>query len=326
MINTTPCQMARRRHFLCWAALKVFGKPPNLRVAERLELRGNAFLNILDRQPRRIALVFGLVLIVGIGVVDVLTGPELSFSIFYLLPVFLTTLVAGRFAGIAASTISALVWLVADSAAGARYTLWWAPYWNVTVRWGTFLLVAMLLSILLGQLRKEQEMAGADPLTGALNFRGFYRAVTAELDRAARYSRSVTLAFLDVDDFKTVNDAFGHSQGDACLRLVAATVRRHIRQVDALGRLGGDEFVLLLPETGPEAGRYVVEKLRQALLTSMGDAGYAVTFSIGMASTNDGGVMHVDDLVGQADRLMYEAKKSGKNAVRQEVVGSKTLV
>src|SRR5437016_8178006 len=96
MINTTPCQMARRRHFLCWAGLKVFGKPPNLRVAERLELRGNAFLNILDRQPRRIALVFGLVLIVGIGVVDVLTGPELSFSIFYLLPVFLTTLVAGR--------------------------------------------------------------------------------------------------------------------------------------------------------------------------------------------------------------------------------------
>ena len=177
----TPCQMARRRHFLCWAGLKVFGKPPNLRVAERLELRGNAFLNILDRQPRRIALVFGLVLIVGIGVVDVLTGPELSFSIFYLLPVFLTTLVAGRFAGIAASTISALVWLVADSAAGARYTLWWAPYWNVAVRWGTFLLVAMLLSILLGQLRKEQEMAGADPLTGALNFRGFYRAVTAEL-------------------------------------------------------------------------------------------------------------------------------------------------
>jgi len=93
-----------------------------------------------------------------------------------------------------------------------------------------------------------------------------------------------------------------------------------------LGRLGGDEFVLLFPETGPEAGRHVVEKLRQVLLASMSDAGYAVTFSIGMASTNGGAATNVDDLVGQADRLMYEAKKSGKNAVRQEVVGSKTLV
>jgi len=289
-------------------------------------LPGNASLNIFDKRPRRMVLVLGLGLIVAIGVVDVLTGPELSFSVFYLLPVFLTTFAAGRPAGIAVSTISAVVWLVADSASGAHHSLWWAPYWNASVRLGTFLTVTMLVSALMGQLRKEQEMAGADPLTGALNSRGFYRAVTAELDRAARYHRSVTLAFLDVDDFKTVNDAFGHSQGDACLRLVAATVRRHLRQVDVLGRLGGDEFVLLFPETGPEAGRYVVEKLRQALLASMGDAGYAVTFSIGMASTNGGAATSVDDLVGQVDRLMYEAKKSGKNAVRQEVVGSKTLV
>src|SRR5437867_4834458 len=229
-------------------------------------------------------LVLGLGLIVAIGVVDVLTGPELSFSVFYLLPVFLTTFAAGRPAGIAVSTISAVVWLVADSASGAHYSLWWAPYWNASMRLGTFLTVTMLVSVLMGQLRKEQEMAGADPLTGALNFRGFYRAVTAELDRAARYSRSVTLAFLDVDDFKTVNDAFGHSQGDACLRLVTATVRRHIRQVDALGRLGGDEFVLLLPETGPEAGGYVGEKLRQAILKFMGGAVFAVTFRQGCAS------------------------------------------
>src|SRR5437667_9953496 len=95
-------------------------------------------------------LVLGLGLIVAIGVVDVLTGPDLSFPVFYLLPVFLTTFAAGRPAGIAVSTISAVVWLVADAASGAHPSLCCAPYWNASVGLGTVLAGTMLVSALVG--------------------------------------------------------------------------------------------------------------------------------------------------------------------------------
>src|SRR3989442_12864008 len=120
MTGPTPCQPARRRHFMDPGilpdGLKILGETPKSTVAERSELLGNAFLNIFNKRPSRLVLVLGLGLIVAIGVVDVLTGPELSFSIFYLLPIFLTTFAAGRPAGDSVSTIRAVLWAVAGPA------------------------------------------------------------------------------------------------------------------------------------------------------------------------------------------------------------------
>jgi len=263
----------------------------------------------LATQSRWVVLAVGLVLAVVVGLVDYLTGPELSISILYLLPVSLTTYAAGLSTGVIASVVSAVFWFAADALAGAHYSHWWIPYWNAGVRLGFFLTVTALLGALVRELRREQEMARMDPLTEVLNSRGFREILDMELIRAERYDRPLTLAYFDVDGFKTVNDTMGHGEGDTCLRLIATTVRHHLRAADVVGRLGGDEFAVLLPETTTESAARVVEKLRQVLLAGVRHAGYPVTFSIGIASRGDGR-MTVDDLLGRADALMYKAKKS----------------
>jgi diguanylate cyclase (GGDEF)-like protein len=108
-------------------------------------------------------------------------------------------------------------------------------------------------------MEREKEAARTDSLTGAMNSRAFGELATAELHRARRYERPFTIAYVDIDDFKAVNDRFGHSSGDTLLRLVAETMKHNSRAVDVIARVGGDEFVILFPETGPGPAHVVTQ-------------------------------------------------------------------
>ena len=154
-------------------------------------------------------------------------------------------------------------------------------------------------------------------LTGAFNRRHIEEVVKREFERADRYGRPLTVAMLDADHFKRVNDSYGHQVGDDVLRELADRCRRTLRSNDVLGRYGGEEFVIVFPETGLDEARVVAERLRGAIAerpVSTGDLSLPVTVSIGLATSSRG--QTPDSLLARADAALYAAKRGGRNLVR----------
>ncbi|MFQ5935411.1 MAG: diguanylate cyclase [Acidiferrobacterales bacterium] len=165
-----------------------------------------------------------------------------------------------------------------------------------------------------------QALAIRDQLTGLFNRRYFDEAIAAEVARASRYSRDLSIIFLDVDFFKKYNDQYGHQHGDMVLKKISQIVKENIRQIDIATRYGGEEFVVILPET-PKADAYTVaEKIRQVVEETAASAvgsrnATAITVSAGVASLGQDS-MNAHQLIAKADQAVYEAKRTGRNAVR----------
>ena len=259
-----------------------------------------------------------LLLLCILGILDYLSGFEISFAFFYLLPVCLAAWTMSRGAAFFVSFVSAVVWQMANSLAGEQWSTALVSTWNTGTRLGFFFVVSWLLAALRKALDHEAQAARTDFLTGLLNSRAFYEIAELEFKRADRYRHPVTIAYIDVDDFKLINDQFSHSVGDEVLQSVGRTLLRHVRATDSIARLGGDEFSLLLPETDREAAEVLVQRLRQDQLEEMEKRKWEVTFSIGVltCATPPG---DVHEMIRMADQVMYEAKNSGKNAVRYSV-------
>jgi len=274
----------------------------------------------LDKQSKWHWITLGFAIVVLVGVIDHITGPELFVSIFYLLPIFLVTWFTERWMGVTISIVSAITWLITDFTAGHAYSYPAIPYWNMIVRLGTFLIMTLILSALKKALEHEKELARTDPLTGVANGRYFITLADMEINRARRYKHSFTVVYIDLDNFKTVNDHFGHSTGDALLRSVAHTIRNNIRATDIVGRLGGDEFAILLPETGPEPAEVITHKVQKVNLDVMQKNEWPVTFSIGVV-TFVSPPSTVDEMLKISDGVMYAAKKTNKNAIKYEIFG-----
>jgi len=163
-------------------------------------------------------------------------------------------------------------------------------------------------------LTRERSAARVDFLTGILNRRGFYEIAGSESQRSRRYKRPLSLVYVDLDNFKGVNDSMGHDAGDELLTEVAAVIHSEVRGTDTVGRLGGDEFAVLLPETDQEQGRIVVDKVQKQLLEAMQQKNWPVTFSIGLISFQTP-PESIDEMVRGADKVMYSVKLKGKNSV-----------
>jgi diguanylate cyclase (GGDEF)-like protein len=267
-----------------------------------------------SKKLRSLALfALGLVLIVLIGLVDYLSGAEISFSIFYLVPILFITWKMGRKAGVFISVSGAIIWFVSDNAV-AHYSHSLIPYWNAFVRLGFFLITSLMLSKLKSELEKEKELGRIDPLTGVNNSRSFYEAASSEIERSKRYGHIFSAAYIDLDDFKSINDNLGHSTGDQLLHQVAFIMRQSLRKIDVTSRVGGDEFVVLMPETDEKTAKTVIERLQKNLMESMNSKGWPVTFSVG-AVTFITPPKSVNDMIKEADNLMYRAKQEGKNRI-----------
>ncbi|MCC6791365.1 MAG: GGDEF domain-containing protein, partial [Thermomicrobiales bacterium] len=156
-----------------------------------------------------------------------------------------------------------------------------------------------------------------DPLTGLANRRAIEERFSAELQRAARFNHPLSIGMIDIDDFKAINDTWGHQVGDEVLRHVAHRLELELRQIDVVGRYGGEEFLMLLPETAVEgawiAADRVVRSIREMAPQSTGEP-RSVTISIGLASFPDHGRSEAD-LIATADAALYAAKRAGKNQV-----------
>jgi diguanylate cyclase (GGDEF)-like protein len=278
---------------------------------------GRHFDAWLSRLPAAALVLAGLVIVAGLGWMDFVTGPELTPLVFYLVPVVLVAWYAGRWPGAIVACAGGLAWMLADALTQSEYSHWSIPYWNVVLRLAALLLVSEAVARLRLAHARERELARRDALTGAPNARAFYELAGAEIARARRYIHPFSVAYLDLDDFKVVNDRLGHLAGDAVLRSVARALGGVLRASDVVARLGGDEFVVLLPEAGAAPARLATDKLRQALAEVVPAHGWRMTASIGVA-TFLVAPESVDELLAAVDGLMYRAKQSGKNGVAHE--------
>jgi diguanylate cyclase (GGDEF)-like protein/PAS domain S-box-containing protein len=167
--------------------------------------------------------------------------------------------------------------------------------------------------------RHEQELrhlADHDPLTGLVNRRRFEADLNATLARARTSREPTAVLVIDLDNFKGVNDAYGHAGGDAVLRDVARTLRKNVRAHDVIGRLGGDEFGIVLAQTSPESARRVAATLLQALDRDLVSSRPAkVTASIGVNVVDSDESLTADALLVEADVAMYDAKEAGRNRI-----------
>jgi len=269
----------------------------------------------LKKQSRSFTILIGFTLIGIIGICDFLTGYEIVFLLFYVIPISSLTWFIGRWIGIMASFISAIVWFWADMASGHPYTQPLIPLLNSLLSLSFFVMITLLLSILRSTLDHEKELARIDNLTGAVNSRLFFVLLQMEMDRLQRYKHTFTLVYLDLDNFKAVNDQYGHLTGNQVLRRVVSYAKMHLRNVDVIARIGGDEFAVLLPETSYESAQVVVTRLQSGLLEEMKQRNWPITFSIGVVTCN-AAQCAAEELVRIADNLMYTIKHDGKNAIK----------
>ena len=167
-----------------------------------------------------------------------------------------------------------------------------------------------------GAFLQVEARATHDRMTGVANRETLLTTLVAEVERAARHHSWLSVAFIDIDRFKPINDTYGHNSGDAVLRQVASLIADNIRASDLFGRYGGEEFMLILPETQQDEAVVLAEKLRvlvaQHRLVIAGNQHVQATISIGVAG-DIGSQLQVDALVDQADAAMYAAKSLGRN-------------
>lgn len=257
-------------------------------------------------------MVVAACLVAAISLVDFYAGPTLTFSLFYFAVVMLIAWKSGveYVAALGAAAIAG-AWLLTDWFTFGT-TRDWTLVWNAATRLIILVGLALIICRLRKSLQNEQLLARTDFLTKALNARAFTEVASLEISRARRYRHPLTVAYIDVDDFKSVNDRFGHSYGDRVLSAAAKTWKAHLRGTDTLSRVGGDEFIILLPEAGYAQAQNVLSKLQAEVSKLYSEADARVTFSMG-AVVFDPPPADLDTLIRAADAAMYGAKSDGKN-------------
>jgi diguanylate cyclase (GGDEF)-like protein len=281
---------------------------------------GRGLLRLCERLPKSVLAVGSVLLSVLVGYLDYVTGNDLSLLLFYLLPIGIAAWYGTRGLGLFVAALSGVGWILGDLFELLQdHPLLFI--WNASMRISVFVVLAYLLSSLRARLVEVSIQARTDPLTGLFNRRHLYERIEGELQRARRYDLPLTLVSIDVDDFKTINDHYGHAAGDVVLCAVSEVLRHITREIDVAARTGGDEFVVLLIETNAAAAHEVAAKLQSALHRRMDEIGRTVTFSFG-AATFEQPPATVDEMLRLVDAQLYSAKHLGKDRLVQTVVQS----
>lgn len=277
-------------------------------------------LGLLNPRPEGSWLwaIITIALLGCIGLIHYLLRPAFTLSLTYLIPVGFASWYIGTRYGLFLSVLSVSVWIFIEIASNhpsspvGTYSLYAVARLSFCVG------VTLLLGRFKTALSAERTLSRVDYLTGAVNWRSFYESASMEIERCNRYGCSFTIIYIDIDNFKDLNDRFGHTTGDKVLKTIANTVKMNIREVDILARLGGDEFAILFPETSTKATSTVIKKIKDALEGHKYLKKFSITFSIGVLIC-DACPPSVDKTITLADSLMYSAKKRGKNRIVQSI-------
>jgi diguanylate cyclase (GGDEF)-like protein len=266
------------------------------------------------------SVVWGVALagIVLIAAVDYGSGVEVRTFPLYYGPISLLAWDRGRRAATVAAVLCAAAWLASNLFAGLQYST--AGIWmiNTAVQGASFATVGLLIAVLRDRTIRERTLSRIDPLTRLLNSRAFYEDANRLLSLSQRKGYPLTMAYIDLDHFKEVNDRFGHRAGDEVLRTVGRLLSQSVRPSDLRARLGGDEFALLLLDADSHDAAAMLERLRALLANALASGPVPVTGSIG-AVTFVTAPSDVERMVHDADAAMYAAKAIGGNQVHLTV-------
>ena len=226
------------------------------------------------------------IIIFLLGIIDHVTGYEMAFFNILYLPILLVTWFSKSAFAVIAALLSAVVWLVADLTSGHQYSMLIIPLWNMFMRFLVFLIIIFLAHRLKRELEIEKRLSRTDILTGLSSGRYFIEQAKIEINRSIRFNRPISIAYMDIGNFKKVNDTFGHNRGDNLLSLVGNIIKNKIREYDIAGRLGGDEFAILFPETNGQQAEASINRIRHGFNDTITKDLNFVSLSIGLITYN----------------------------------------
>ena len=247
-----------------------------------------------------------------LGMIDLATGYEYSFSVFYLLPVSIAAWYDQFKITVLTIMLSGMTWLIADIHAGHHYSNTFIPFWNAFVRLGFFSIVAFLLIHVRKNWQEMKNLAMKDQLTSLDNSRAL--DIEYRILRKLNFRKQSLFAvgIIDLDGFKAVNDTHGHHRGDEVLLQFSQILKKSCRSSDIVARLGGDEFAIILLDID-ETQAYLCDHHLRTLFAESGlNQKYGVDFSMGLAILSEL-PENLEDATKTADQLMYQSKSLGKS-------------
>jgi len=283
-----------------------------------LELAFQRAYSVKSPHPVAITAV-GLVSIAGLAVLDSLSGPHVGFAVFYALAIMGVTFHAGWVAGAIMAILSSGAGLSARILYHSDDVSVAAALWNLGNELAVFAALVLVTHYGRSLLDRLASQSRVDSLTGALNTRGVLEAFERERARAVRTASPLSIAFIDLDDMKRVNDELGHAGGDEMLRTLSSSVLATIRETDIFGRVGGDEFALILPDTDEQRALTAIQRLRGVVNGRTGEEIPYISVSVGVVTFRRD-PPEASDALRAADSLMYVAKRAGGNRVAGRVL------
>jgi diguanylate cyclase (GGDEF)-like protein len=283
-----------------------------------LSCLGRFFSQMSQAQVTTLALVLTAV----VAAVDRWLVHETFLSVFYLVPIAIAAWHANFRAGLALCLVSSAIMVALDLPMDPGIPSRLASVWNGAAHLAFFCIVAYLLSQQKKHFEEEKTLGRTDYLTGVLNRRAFLEQFQYLLNLATRLRSPITIAYIDVDDFKAINDGHGHDTGDQVLKTVASAIKNFCRRTDLIARLGGDEFAIVFPDTGQEAAQIIIEKIHDAIQTTSSGPVH-VSCSVGVV-TFVRLPESIEIAIQIADELMYSVKTKGKNATAFSIVDGRS--
>ena len=286
-----------------------------MKIYNKDDLKKNFFTKRLPEIKIFYAILIVLSATFFISYIDYITGTRISLSVFYLIPVALALFLSGRTFGILTSILCSVIWLLQEDTEVFKPSDIYFTIWDLSIKIIFFLLFTLLIDTLLKALNRIKMLSFHDPLTKAANRRYFEEFSNNLIKRAFRDIVPLTLIYFDCDNFKELNDTFGHHAGDEALKKISNIVINNIRPDDIFARMGGDEFAMIIYGLSYENANNVIKRITDEINIEMGKNKWSITLSIG-AVTYHIFNLTVDEMVKEADSLSYEVKKSGKNNIK----------
>ncbi|MFH0918968.1 MAG: GGDEF domain-containing protein [Fibrobacterota bacterium] len=270
----------------------------------------------LSSKHKTLFFIISLLLLSAVFFVDIkLLPPDLILLLPYIIIISFATFFIGDAAGLLLSAISVVFWFLSKTGLLATFTQ--SLIVNTVIKTIFITIQFMLVRYIKIIYSKIEELSIIDVLTELNNRRGFDFLARYELKQIARKGEYVSLASMDIDNFKKVNDTRGHAEGDRVLKALAAAIKTTTRNIDVSARLGGDEFCVLFPNADSTEMKNIISRMVDSFRRSSEAFTWNVSLSVGVFTTK--AEIELEALLKSGDRLMYKAKAGGKNRIEYDV-------